>query len=57
VRGRKNEPANVAYTCAHLAAVRGEDPGELARQAGANARAVFRLPDVRQVASPAVPPG
>lgn len=59
VRGRKNEPANVAFTCAHLAAVRGEDPGELARRAGANARAFFRLPDphVRQVAPAAAPPG
>lgn len=58
VRGRKNEPANVAFTCAHLAGVRGEDPAELALRAGANARAVFRLPEpgVRQVPNFVVPP-
>ena len=44
VRGRKNEPANVAYTCAQVAGVRGDDPTALARQAGANARALFALP-------------
>src|SRR5690606_1146654 len=44
VRGRKNEPANVAFTCAALARVRGEDPADLAVQAGATARAFFRLP-------------
>jgi len=44
VRGRKNEPANVAFTCAHLAGVRGDDPAALAVQAGANARTFFRLP-------------
>lgn len=57
VRGRKNEPANVAFTCAHLAGVRGEDPAELAARAGANARAAFGLPDVRQVAPPPPAPG
>jgi TatD DNase family protein len=44
VRGRKNEPANVAYTCARLAAVRGVAPEALARAANANAAAIFRLP-------------
>lgn len=44
VRGRKNEPAFVAFTCAQLAAVRGEAPEELARAAGANARELLRLP-------------
>jgi TatD DNase family protein len=44
VRGRKNEPAFVAFTCAQLALVRGEAPEELARAAGANARALLRLP-------------
>jgi TatD DNase family protein len=44
VRGRKNEPANVAYTCAQLAALRGEAPEALARAASANARALLRLP-------------
>lgn len=57
VRGRTNEPAHVAYTCAHLAGVRGEAPEELARRAGANARALFRLPDVRQVAPSAASAG
>ncbi len=50
VRGRKNEPANVAFTCVHLAGLRGEDPAELAVRAGQNARAAFGLPGVRQVA-------
>ena len=44
VRGRKNEPANVAYTCAQLAALRGEAPEALARAASANARTLLRLP-------------
>jgi TatD DNase family protein len=44
VRGRKNEPANVAFTCARLAAVRGEAPAALARAAAANAVALFGLP-------------
>ncbi len=44
VRGRKNEPAFVAYTCAQLAGVRGEAPEALARAAAANARRLLRLP-------------
>ena len=44
VRGRKNEPAYVAYTCAQLAGLRGEPPAELARAAAANARALLHLP-------------
>jgi len=44
VRGRKNEPANVAFTCARLAAVRGVAAEELARTAAANAVALFGLP-------------
>lgn len=55
LRGRKNEPANVAFTCAHLARLRGEAPEALAARAGDNARTLFGLPDVRQVAS--APPG
>lgn len=43
VRGRKNEPANVAFTCMRLAAVRGEAPEALARATAANAAAVFGL--------------
>jgi len=44
VRGRKNEPAYVAFTCAQLAGLRGETPGQLAQAANANARALLRLP-------------
>jgi TatD DNase family protein len=44
LRGRKNEPANVAFTCVALAQVRGESPHELATLAAANTRALFRLP-------------
>jgi TatD DNase family protein len=44
VRGRTNEPANVVHTVAALAAVRGEDPDELAARLDANATAAFRLP-------------
>jgi TatD DNase family protein len=44
LRGRKNEPANVAFTCVCLADVRGESPDVLARTAAANTRALFKLP-------------
>lgn len=44
VRGRKNEPAFVAYTCAQLAQLRGEPPQALAAAAATNARALFGLP-------------
>jgi TatD DNase family protein len=44
VRGAKNEPANVAFTCARLAEARGQDPHVLARQAAANARSLLRMP-------------
>jgi TatD DNase family protein len=44
LRGRKNEPANVAFTCIALANVRGEAAHELASIATANTRALFRLP-------------
>jgi TatD DNase family protein len=43
-RGRLNEPANVVHTVAALAAARGDDPAELARQIDENARAAFGLP-------------
>lgn len=43
VRGRRNEPANVAHTCANLAALRGEDPLELAGRATENTRALLGL--------------
>lgn len=41
LRGRPNEPANVAHTVATLAALRGDDPARLARQIADNARRVF----------------
>ncbi|PRQ05453.1 putative deoxyribonuclease YcfH [Enhygromyxa salina] len=44
LRGRKNEPANVAFTCVALAGLRGQAPAELAARAAANTRALFRLP-------------
>jgi TatD DNase family protein len=44
VRGRPNEPANVAHTVAALAEARGEDPAELADRIDANASAAFSLP-------------
>lgn len=44
MRGRKNEPAYVAFTCARLAALRGQDPADLALQAAANAERAFGLP-------------
>ncbi len=44
MRGRKNEPAYVAFTCANLALLRGEDPQTLARTAAANAERVLGLP-------------
>ena len=43
LRGRKNEPANVAFTCARLAQVREDTPEELAKQAAANTRALFGI--------------
>jgi TatD DNase family protein len=43
VRGRRNEPAFVTHTVAALAAVRGEDPDELAARMDANATAAFGL--------------
>jgi TatD DNase family protein len=44
IRGRRNEPANVLYTLAELAGVRGVDPADLERTIDANATAVFGLP-------------
>jgi TatD DNase family protein len=43
-RGRPNEPANVLYTVAALAAARRDDVDELAAGIDANAARVFRLP-------------
>jgi TatD DNase family protein len=44
VRGRPNEPANVAYTVSALAEVRGVPAAELAAATHANAAAAFGLP-------------
>ena len=43
MRGRRNEPANVVYTLATLAEVRGDDPAELERRVDENATAAFAL--------------
>jgi TatD DNase family protein len=45
VRGRKNAPANVAFTCARLAAARNETPQTLAHQSARNTRILLGLPD------------
>lgn len=50
LRGRKNEPANVAFTCVALASLRGEQPAALAHAAAANTRALFGF------SKPAPPP-
>lgn len=43
VRGKRNEPANVLFTAAHIAELRGIPLDELARQTTANAHRLFRL--------------
>jgi TatD DNase family protein len=43
-RGRPNEPALVAVVGEFLAALRGEDPVELARATSENTARLFRLP-------------
>jgi TatD DNase family protein len=43
VRGRPNEPANVAHTIGELARVRGDEPAALAARLDANAAAAFSL--------------
>jgi TatD DNase family protein len=45
VRGRKNEPANVAFTCARLAEVRGESAAALASTTSRNTRRLFGIPE------------
>jgi TatD DNase family protein len=47
-RGKRNEPAWVAHTVAHLARVRGVDRDELAARTAANARAFFNLAGSRE---------
>ncbi len=44
LRGRKNTPANVAFTCARLAEVRGVSPETLAQQAAQNTRELLGMP-------------
>ena len=44
VRGRPNTPANVAFTCAHLARLRGQAPEALAAHSAQNTRALLGLP-------------
>jgi TatD DNase family protein len=50
MRGRKNEPANVAFTCSRLAAERGESAQELATRAAQNTRRLFDLPEPEPIA-------
>jgi len=44
-RGRDNQPAYVAATCAAVARLRGVDPATAARESAQNARRLFGLPD------------
>lgn len=44
MRGTKNQPAFVAFTCAQLAQARQQDPLTLATKAAANTRALLRMP-------------
>lgn len=46
VRGRKNEPAYVAHTAAHIARLRGMDLGAFGRLTSRNARTLFGLKQV-----------
>jgi TatD DNase family protein len=43
-RGQRNEPAHVALTAAHVAALRGADPARLADAMTDNAARLFRIP-------------
>lgn len=45
-RGKRNEPAYVAAVAARMAELRGESLAEVARRSTANARTLFRLPDL-----------
>jgi TatD DNase family protein len=44
LRGRKNQPAHVAFTCLRLASERGVDPRTLARESAQNTRSLLGLP-------------
>ena len=52
LRGRKNQPAHVAFTCARLAAERGVTSQELAAQATANTRTLLGIPAPASTATP-----
>ncbi len=52
LRGNKNVPAYVAFTCARLAEVRGVTPQALAQQAARNTRALLAMPLPGAQASP-----
>lgn len=43
MRGKRNEPAFIAYTAEKVAEIRGEEPEELARQALENGRRLFGI--------------
>jgi TatD DNase family protein len=45
LRGKRNEPANLVYTAACLAAARGQTAESFAEQTTRNARTLFRLPE------------
>ncbi len=51
MRGAKNEPANVAFTCMRLAEVRGVAPPALASQAATNTRALLAMPPLEAAPS------
>ncbi|GAA3899510.1 TatD family hydrolase [Halomonas cibimaris] len=42
-QGKRNEPANVARVCEHVAALRGDNTARIAASTTANAQALFRL--------------
>jgi TatD DNase family protein len=44
LRGRKNQPSHVAFTCARLALERGVEAPVLAQQASKNTRELLRMP-------------
>lgn len=52
VRGRGNQPANVAFTCVRLAAVREQTPAKLATLAADNTRALLALPPPAPITQP-----
>ncbi|MGB5696406.1 MAG: TatD family hydrolase [Polyangiales bacterium] len=48
-RGKRNEPAYVAYTAARIAELRGDDPGALAETTYANALRIFGIQEDSRV--------